>query len=704
VQKLAHCVTTEICTYVGQPFIGDAIETDVLPQGEVLHRWIDSIIRTRHKFCGQPCLGKHGMMNRYTGTYSEHLVYKHEHHIATIMAIDAMAKLAVVDDDFYDAWAGVAEDAPVSKDFIERVLSTMEEDAYGETKPGMWRVKGVARTILQKNPALVRLAGDIFSLYAPKMDLKKVYSELMVSGGTYRGWEISGLDNFAHVINLTEEEKEQYPELETKLRSECMKHLSTLQAISDIYPTSIRGIPTVESHNNNQHFLNVKYYYNNGLEKKRVSIDNQPIVFSRQQTISFYIKQQIKHGLTHLVSRRNSLIDDSIINELYLIQTSDVIRHDDGIQRDFDIENQTDLYFLYNLSAVEHIAGTNGVPKNFSKAIRLLRESVFLGYERDKKLLADALCCYATDINNGKADIGRHLEKSIELLRESVALGSELAQQNLSKALCNYGIELENGNNGVEKNLPKAIKVLREAVALGLEIAIEYLAISLNNYAFEIECNSAYSKTDAPKSIMLFRESFDLGFLSAKTNLAIAINDYAVAHIDGTKGVDKDIPKAIQWLRKSVDLDYERARQNLGVALYTHAMDLVTEANKANNTYKGCLKIIGLLREASSLEIKEAKEILPNVLHNYALALANGSGGVTKNLPESIKLLREVIELGREKYKKDLAVALYNYAIELANRSTEDSIIEAIKSAQESIYLGYEPAKKTLGVLQSRLK
>ena len=91
------------------------------------------------------------------------------------------------------------------------------------------------------------------------------------------------------------------------------------------------------------------------------------------------------------------------------------------------------------------------------------------------------------------------------------------------------------------------------------------------------------------------------------------------------------------------------------------------------------------------------------MLSDYAIELAYGSNGVVKNLPESIKLLREAIEIGGRIYTK-LAIILCNYAIELANGSKKADLFKAIKLAQESVRLGYEPAKQTLAVLKSWLK
>ncbi len=88
-------LTHEISSMIGAFPVGG-----VLPKGEELHRWIDSIIRTRHKFSGQVCLGKHGMANRYLQKLEDLDNPEHRNYIAVIMAIDAMVKRAIKDEDF----------------------------------------------------------------------------------------------------------------------------------------------------------------------------------------------------------------------------------------------------------------------------------------------------------------------------------------------------------------------------------------------------------------------------------------------------------------------------------------------------------------------------------------------------------------------------------------------------------------------------
>ena len=450
-------LTTEICTLVGQPFQGDALETDVLPQGEVLHRWIDSIIRTRHKFCGQSCLGKHGMVNRYTVNYPESLMYNYEHHIATIMMIDAMSKLAIADDVFYDAWAEVTEDTPISEHFIKRVLNTMEEDAFGETKPGMRRVKAVARTILLKNSALVRLAGDIFSLYAPKMDLNKVYNDLMVSGGTYRGWEISGLDNFAHVINLTEEEKELYPEFEAKLRNESNRANSI--AIDDFYSTCIKAKITSDN------IANIHYYFDACLDRWSNVVG--------KGGVSFNLTRNIKPTLKHLIEKQKSLLSTGLLRMLYesSFRNESIEAYNFWCAR--GMQNQMYRY------AVELYKSNS----NRTLALDLFREIADLGGEQALKSLPSFLNNYAASLINGQDIEAVDISLVINVTREAFVYGHEEAKENLAAILDKYASDIMVKENKQENDYVIAIKAFDESWGLGLESSKVKLASTFFDYA-----------------------------------------------------------------------------------------------------------------------------------------------------------------------------------------------------------------------------
>ena len=172
---------------------------------------------------------------------------------------------------------------------------------------------------------------------------------------------------------------------------------------------------------------------------------------------------------------------------------------------------------------------TNGMEKNFSTAIQLFRETVELGNESAKRILAIALNSHASDFIDGTNGVEQNLPKAVELFRESAELGYALAQRNLAIALNNHAGDFFGGTNGMEKNFSRAIELLRESVELGHE--------------------------------------------PAKGNLAIALNTHAADFVNGTNGAVRCLPRAIELLRESVELGYEPAQRNLDQLLMWMSLD-----------------------------------------------------------------------------------------------------------------------------------
>ena len=387
------------------------------------------------------------------------------------------------------------------------------------------------------------------------------------------------------------------------------------------------------------------------------------------------------------------------------------------------------LVTALNTYAMSHINGANGIKINLSKAADLLKEAILLGYEPindlgysspQENLAAISLLRQAAPLINKTDGIERNLTKAIELLKEAIELRCEavtsLLKKNLTIAINLLAADYNNGTNGLLISRQKAVDLLRESMLLdttnkdaenNLPIALDALGADYFNGENGVE-------KDIHKALEYFKEASRLGFKDATDNAckvlfvldqdtfnkAKILNNDANNHMMGENGAEQNIPKAIKMLRKSAAMGYEPAFINLRAALHELSSSYV-------QGIKGCeksrSKAIESLRESLSLGYKPAQEILPLMLSDYAIELANGSNGVVKNLPESIKLLREAIELGGRIYT-NLAIVLCNYAIELANGSKKADLFKAIKLAQESVRLGYKPARKTLAALQSLLE
>ena len=711
-------LTAEICTYVGQPFECDALETNVLPQGEVLHRWIDSIIRTRNKFCGQPCLGKYGMMSRYKESYPQNLMYNHEHHIATIMLIDAMSKLAIADDDFNDAWAGIAEDTPVSEDFIKRILHTLEEDAFGETKPEMWRVKALVRTILQENPALVRLAGDIFSLYAPKMGLKRVYADLMVSGGTYRGWDIFGVDSFAHVINLTEAKNAANPGLETLLRLNFIREIPT--AIDTIYSTSIKGQKSAFTQSGHL-LIHIKYLFDSCVNRavRNISIHDYTLSF-------FYLERRINPNLMHLLEKGYRGTSEEDIRSLY--------------QDSYQDTQEAELYFglrkgipsILNKHAIFLKENIKNIETDYPRIIDLYREAYNLGNESAKENLVIVLHQYAHEFTQKSNGVGENLLRSIELQREALALGCKKQESKMSLAITlnNYSFYFITGKKKSEKNYPKAIELLRESLSLGYKLAGRNLVTALNAYAVDF---IAEDKTEMnfPKAIELLREAIALeyepvggsGYLHPKEYLAGAIYNYAIDYMHGTNGVSKDLLKVIELLREVVVLGYEPAGENYVKKNLTVLLNLLAAGyyNGTNGFEVNNQKAVDLLRESMQLDVtnKDAENNLPMMMNALGADYFNATNGVEKDINKALECFREASRLGYENATGNASKVLFVLGREAFNKAklldndsdkhmrvvnvAEQSIQNSIEMFRESARMAYELALATLKEILNNL-
>ena len=528
-----------------------------VPNGKILHRWIDSLIRTRHKFSGQRCLGKDGMINRYVQHLTDLENAEYRNQIATILILDATVKLAITDEDFLTLWSMQSSDAKISEAFIEGVLKAAAAEQFGWPKETITSLTDAICTVLATRPDIVRLSGDIFDLYAPKLDLKGVYNEVMLSGGVYRGWTVHRLDTFGHLVNLTDAEKAMTPGLETQIRSKFIGSINTSHY--DLYSTSTRGILSSE-------FSESSQFSENGIPLATLNYVFDICLADRgcgvvgKGPVHFYLTRNVNPDLQHLLCRNNGLLDDSYISDL---------------QRPFSNETFDSAYekgILVNIGiwATKFMNGTDGVVKNLPKAIELYRESVELGFEPAKRKLAIVLNNHAADFVNGTNGIVENWCRAIELCREAVDLGFEPAKENLAIALHHQAVDFIIGTNGIVINLPKGIELCREAVDLGFEPAKGNLAIALNNYAIDFNNGTNGVEQNRSRAIELYRESVELGYEPAKRDLAIVLYNHANELNNGTNGIEKNSPKAIELFIESAELGCEPAKRNLAELLKTN--------------------------------------------------------------------------------------------------------------------------------------
>ncbi|MBY0280688.1 MAG: hypothetical protein K2W94_00835 [Alphaproteobacteria bacterium] len=147
---------------------------------------IYSITRTRHRFKGQ----RHMLRDRYLG-YDKAKTsaalkedFKFQAHMSIVLGIDALAAKSLENDDFANAYSEVNPAKPATTTFIDAVLAQAQNQEKGEIFESL--NKPLAQ-FLQNNQSTLQLANEIFNVFAPTLNIAKIYNEVMVSNGVYKG-------------------------------------------------------------------------------------------------------------------------------------------------------------------------------------------------------------------------------------------------------------------------------------------------------------------------------------------------------------------------------------------------------------------------------------------------------------------------------------------------------------------------------------
>jgi hypothetical protein len=169
---------------------------------------IYSITRTRHKFSGA-----NDILPRFYGVSNiESLPTHHQAHLAAALTIDTLAAEAIGNDDLLNKWSEIRSDRPINLSFIESVKA----HAKTWTKEPLFTTLEPSMDSFLQNSKTIAFAHDVFSIFAPKISLKTIYSEMF--NGEYRGWTVHGYSTFSDPISLSEGDNTDYPGLETALR------------------------------------------------------------------------------------------------------------------------------------------------------------------------------------------------------------------------------------------------------------------------------------------------------------------------------------------------------------------------------------------------------------------------------------------------------------------------------------------------------
>jgi len=414
---------------------------------------------------------------------------------------------AMNDDDFSDDWADTKKDP---QELIPGIIAHAQK--Y-EKKEVFESLTPAFQHFLQTRRDTLRLANDVFSVFAPKMTLVKFYNEVVPSGDTYKGWTVHNAGAFRYSATLTEEEKAEHPGLESKIRRQLNQGLTRPNMVSDVFSSSERATPPSDDIRTrfdlNQEEMVVEYVYDDCLLERGYGVRGAG-------PISFYLSRPVSPQLARILRRRHGVIPNTTMLETYRCETMALI---------------------------------NDAPNMIKAAAQ--------------RGISSALNRYAFKIFYAEDGIERDIPKAIELYIEAAELGNSAAQSNLPIKLNQYSVKHFNGEDGIERDIPKAIELCREAAALGHEDSIRDLPPILNGYAVNLFKGIDSIAKDIPKAIELFREAGSLGYEKAIENLSIALHDYAVCLFHGRDGIVKDRSKAVEFCREAAGLGSTHASRNL---------------------------------------------------------------------------------------------------------------------------------------------
>ncbi len=515
---------------------------------------IHSIARTRHRFMGQ----RHMLHDRYLGydrAKTNSLLQTDAHfkdHMAAVLAIDAMVMKALNDDDFEEMWGDT------EKDHQELIPAVIAHAQKHEKKEVFESLTPSFQHFLQTRHDTLRLANDVFSVFAPKMTLVKIYQEVMVSGDTYKGWRVHNIGAFRYAVTLTEEEKAEHPGLEERIRASLTQSLSRPNVVSNVFSSSAMAVPPSdeirEKFDLKPEEMLVEYIYDDCLVERGYGVRGTG-------PRRFYLSRPVNPRLARILRRPHGVTPASTLLETYKYMTMALAGTAtlDVIKALVKSGNPDVLHNYAHMLA----DGKNGIERDIPKAIELCREAVSLGDKNALRVLPLMIAQYAVNLFHGQDGIEKDIPKAIETMREAAGLGDRDSIRNLPIMIVQYAIRLFKGTDGVEKDIPKAIETMREAWSLGDKHAKYDLSLILHDYAVMLCKGTDGFQKDIPKAMELCREAASLGYEQAIRNLPRMIAQYAVNLFQGTDGIGKNISKAIELCREAAGLGNADAIRNL---------------------------------------------------------------------------------------------------------------------------------------------
>ncbi len=648
-------LTKEISATIGGKY-GFAIPTT---QDEIVTLSY-SIIRTRHKFCG-----KLNMLSDFYGIKTAVTDPQTQQYLAMVLAIDAMTFEAVDEegDTFFDQWSAVNATDPTTEAFVAAVKECVQ---LQEKKSLITALDEALINFLTTDSATITLAKEVFDIFAPKITLKKIYTEMI--GGEYRGWTVHGVNAFAYPISLHPDDVAINPKVESDLRTDFRQQLSNGK---DREVLSCSSVPHLASDGSK---YQLEYVYDDlilvhahnlrdiATKCLRLSRDFNPklarLAYAKpSQSLTLNTYKQLRSFYRKLAN--NGVMPCEELSWLLMCGNPEVI---------------------HKYAHLLH-EGANGISKNVAAALTKYRDAGELGYRGAWKNFSDCLLNHVFEYFYGLNGINKNIDKAIEIYEEAYHLGG-------------VWISISNSLDSIQDE--RSLDFLREAKRGGCEIARDFprlLAIKATNL---YNAENA-SSTHIIRSIELFKEAIKLGFKQSEWNLAEATNRHAILLFKGEMGFVKNMPKAIEIFREAITLGSELAVRNLPVFLWRYAQNLRLGEN---GIVRDMLAAIVACREASTLGNREAIECLPNFLKDYSLWLYKGENGITKDIPRAVETCREAVKLGNLEAKGFFPTLLNNYAAWLfrGENGIEQNLAMAVEFCREAASLGHEKTRLKLPV------
>lgn len=558
-----------------------------------------SIIRTRHKFCG-----KRNMLSDFYSVKTMTADPQTQQYLAMVLAIDAMAFKAIdeEEDTFFDSWSGVNAAEPATETFVTAVKGCVQKQGK---EPLATALAEPLTAFLTTNSATIALAKEVFDIFAPKITLKKIYSELMVGGGEYRGWTVHGVDAFAYPISLDSEDRKRFPGLEARYTKVFIDGITAEKKERDL-----TGLPCYSS---TATYVTSKILAQFSIPLNSIFFEyvhNLPIGTLFKGTICSDLNMQDTPSRHLLLTKACNPTLDRILKIPFcripetlnerIDHASMKIMKTAYTQGNGKIDiNDKDFLFLigsgyktamgaYSYKLVQQLMMGN--LEQFSKdiaedkeprAIELVRDAADLGCKDSRMGLPAALGFYAAQIFSrgcidGMVHSRRNAERAIKFFKEAIALSRENSVQDaiyngaeqesvryLPIALKDYSLWLYKGENGITKDIPRAVEVCRESVALGNQEAKGFFPILLNNYAAWLFRGENGLEQNLAKAVDICREAANLGHEKTRLKLPVYLYTYASALFEGKANVPQDIPHAIKVCQEAADLGNEDAISNL---------------------------------------------------------------------------------------------------------------------------------------------